>query len=294
VAGWKDVADRIAEQGTVQDIVRRENLRALFDHTGRNVIAYYSSWLQKQGLQIPGEQFIITDADKSGFMAATHGMDKAKGLDLILHTPGGDVGATESLGDYLRGLFDANIRVIVPQLAMSGGTMLACLGNEILMGKHSSLGPIGPQFGGIDAQEIVDEFNKACAEAAANPATIPIWQVIIQKYPPAFVGTCAHAIEWSKEIAQRWLATGMVDRRKARKIALKLRNIPSHTHHISGPEAQKLGLNVTALEDDNKLQDLVLTVHHCYIQSLAASNVTKITENHDGLAVVSDFTLLRR
>ena len=32
--------------------------------------------------------------------------DRSKGLDLILHTPGGDIAATESLVDYLHKMFD--------------------------------------------------------------------------------------------------------------------------------------------------------------------------------------------
>lgn len=47
-------------------------------------------------------------------MAVIHKLDKDKGLDLILHTPGGDVAATESIIDYLQSIFKDNIRVIVP------------------------------------------------------------------------------------------------------------------------------------------------------------------------------------
>jgi ClpP class serine protease len=77
-------------------------------------------------------------------------MDRSKGLDLILHTPGGDMAATESLVDYLRQMFGKDIRAIVPQIAMSGGTMIALAWKEILMGKHSNLGPIDPQFSGAE------------------------------------------------------------------------------------------------------------------------------------------------
>ena len=58
-------------------------------------------------------------------MATIHKMDRKKGLDLILHTPGGDMAATKSLVDYLRIMFEGNVRAIVPQIAMSGGTMIA-------------------------------------------------------------------------------------------------------------------------------------------------------------------------
>ena len=77
-------------------------------------------------------------------MSVIHGLDKSKGLDLFLHTPGGDVGATESLIDYLHDSFGGDIRAIIPQIAMSGGTMIACSCKEIIMGKQSSLGPIDP------------------------------------------------------------------------------------------------------------------------------------------------------
>ncbi|MBX4308663.1 ATP-dependent Clp protease proteolytic subunit, partial [Mycobacterium tuberculosis] len=87
----------------------------------------------------------ITDEDKNGFMLCIHELDRTKGLDLIIHTPGGDSQATIALVDYLRSMFGKNIRAIIPQLAMSAGTMIACSCFEIIMGKQSSLGPIDPQ-----------------------------------------------------------------------------------------------------------------------------------------------------
>ena len=47
----------------------------------------------------------ITDADKAGFMNAVYKMKKEKGLDLLLHTPGGNLAATESIGQYLKDMF---------------------------------------------------------------------------------------------------------------------------------------------------------------------------------------------
>ena len=83
----------------------------------------------------------INDDDKNGFMSAVRGLDVSKGLDMILHTPGGDIAATESLVDYLNQKFAGDMRAIIPQMAMSGGTIMACACKEIIMGKQSSLGP---------------------------------------------------------------------------------------------------------------------------------------------------------
>ena len=103
----------------------------------------------------------------NAFMAAVHLLKRDKGLDLILHTPGGDIAATEALVKYLWTMFDKDVRVIVPQLAMSAGTMIACSAKQIVMGKQSSLGPIDPQIFGMPAQAILEEFQMAIGALSA-------------------------------------------------------------------------------------------------------------------------------
>jgi ClpP class serine protease len=122
MSNWAEILDEVRVSGSTHDIVRRKYLRRLFNLTKRNVIIYYSGWLQKPGTN--GVQ--VNDADKNGLMAVTHKLDRSKGLDLILHTPGGETAATESLVDYLRSMWGTNVRAIIPQLAMSAGTMIAC------------------------------------------------------------------------------------------------------------------------------------------------------------------------
>lgn len=133
MANWKEILDEIQVSGSTHDVVRRKYLKQLQEITGRNVIVYYSGWLQKP--RLPGTE--LNDADKNGFMNAIHGLDRDLGLDLVIHTPGGETAATESLVDYLRSSFGTNIRAIVPQLAMSAGTMIACACKQIVMGRQS-------------------------------------------------------------------------------------------------------------------------------------------------------------
>ncbi|MCL1909454.1 MAG: S49 family peptidase, partial [Kiritimatiellaeota bacterium] len=74
------------------EMVRQKSLAAFAAKNGRNAIAYYSAFLtapKTNGRQMDGIQ--ITDMDMNGFMSVIHGMKKDKGLDLILHTPGGGV-----------------------------------------------------------------------------------------------------------------------------------------------------------------------------------------------------------
>ena len=146
---WAEVLNQIngfraahaAASKQAVDHVRRQYLGALHKHTGRNVIAYYSGFLSKP--EIPSE---INDEDKNGFMMAVHKLDRTLGLDLIIHTPGGGVAAVQSLADYLHKMFQDNIKAIVPQIAMSAGTMLACSCKMIWMTKHANLGPIDPHL----------------------------------------------------------------------------------------------------------------------------------------------------
>jgi ClpP class serine protease len=98
---------RLGQARAAQDAVRRRYIRRLYTYTARNVIAYYSAFLTKPNV---AETQVIDD-DKNGFMMAVHKLDRSKGLDLILHTPGGSIAVTESLVDYLRQMFGDDIRV---------------------------------------------------------------------------------------------------------------------------------------------------------------------------------------
>lgn len=271
------------------DSVRVQYLRALSEYTGRNVISYYSGWMT-----LPSHQDTqIRDIDKNYLMAAVHQLDREKGLDLLLHTPGGDIAATESLIDYLRQMFGTNIRAVVPQMAMSGGTMMACACESILMGKQSNLGPIDPQINGVPANGILAEFNEAVSEAQANPASIPIWQTIIGKYHPTLIGACRNAISWSNKITKEWLKTGMFKaithddaETKAEDVVKRLTDDQqnhAHNRHIHRDDLRYAGLDIKDLEDDNDLQDRVLTVHHAYMLTFDNMSAAKIIENHLGI-----------
>jgi hypothetical protein len=272
------------------DKVRRKYLLKLSKHTGRNVIAYYSGFLQKPG--VGNTQ--INDDDKNGFMATIHTLDRSKGLDLILHTPGGDIAATESIVHYIRQMFGLDVRAIIPQIAMSAGTMIACSCKQIIMGKQSNIGPIDPQFNGIPCYGVLDEFKRALDQVKLDPAVIPIWQTVISKYHPTFIGECQNAIDWSSQIVKVWLAENMFKDRAdpshdASEVVNKLSDhdgTKTHARHIHLEEAERLALDITKLENDPDLQDLVLTVHHAYMHSFANSNCARIIENHIGRAII--------
>ncbi|MCL6436374.1 MAG: hypothetical protein K6T90_19625 [Leptolyngbyaceae cyanobacterium HOT.MB2.61] len=75
-------------------------------------------------------------------------------IDLILHTPGGLVLATEQIARALI-RHPAKVSVFVPHYAMSGGTMLALASDEIVMDANAVLGPVDPQLGNFPAASVL-------------------------------------------------------------------------------------------------------------------------------------------
>lgn len=75
---------------------------------------------------------------------------KDKPIDLVIHTPGGLVIASEQIARALRA-HPAGVTAIIPQYALSGGTFLALAADQILMDEHAMLGPIDPQIAGMPA-----------------------------------------------------------------------------------------------------------------------------------------------
>jgi ClpP class serine protease len=293
---WKEVLEEVAKvnrQGNqALDVVRRKYLKGIFQYTKRNVIAYYSGWLQRPN----SPDVIINDKDISGFMLNIHKMDRNKGLDLILHTPGGSLVAAEALVTYLKSMFGKNIRAIVPQLSMSAGTMIAFSCKEIVLGKHSSLGPIDPQMGNMPCQAVIAEFERARKEIISDPKNAALWQFIISKYHPTLLSSCKHAIDMSVQLVEDWLIDNMLENEKdkAKKVIEHFSshdNSKTHARHISVETCKGMGLKIVELESDNKLQDLVLTTHHAFMHTFSNSGALKIIENQNGVAYIEHLPL---
>ncbi|MBI4185339.1 MAG: S49 family peptidase, partial [Proteobacteria bacterium] len=219
---WNDLLNETKAAGSTHDVIRRRYLRALNRQTKRNVILYYSGWLQKQQLlREPGISLGISDEDKNGFMSVVHKLDRSKGLDLILHTPGGDMAATESLVEYIRAMFGNDVRAIIPQLAMSGGTLIALACREIIMGKESSIGPVDPQFGRMAANGLLQEFQRIRDEIKKDASAALLWQPILRQIEPGFITECENAVKWAQQMAQRFLESNMLSSTKNKTAAAK-------------------------------------------------------------------------
>ncbi|MEI6500877.1 MAG: serine protease [Armatimonadota bacterium] len=232
-------------------------------------------------------------------MEVVYGL-KGPNLDLILHSPGGSLEAAEGFVEYLRSKFD-HIRVIVPQMAMSAGTMVACSADEIVLGKHSCLGPIDPQvmlqtdlgLRMVPAQAILEQFARAQRECK-DPTKLASWLPMLKQYGPDLLVQCEHASTLSVELVRGWLQTCMFRddteaQQKAKRISAWLGDhslFKTHGRHITRKALREQGMNVVNLEDDQKLQDEVLSIFHATTHTFNGTGAFKIVENQLGRAFV--------
>jgi len=252
--------------------------------SGKNVIFYASAFLQKPILDPMLLQ--ITNEEINGFMAVMHGMKFDRGLTLILHTPGGMTNATESIVDYLHSKFPY-IETIVPTFAMSAGTMISLSSDKIIMGRQSQLGPIDPQMviGGrsVSARSIVDQFDKAKKDINENITNAHVWAPILSTLGHGLLVEAEKANDYSEKIVESWL------KRKGFSNATKIAhhfNSPSlhksHGKRIDKNEAKSLGLNIEDLEDNQNLQEAVLTAYHAVTIIFEKSPSAKFIISNNG------------
>lgn len=290
---WNEINEEINHIGTPDacDQVRRKYIEKFEQRVGRTVICYYSGFLQKRnsdGRSHP--EASITDLDMNGFMSVVHNMDRTRGLDLVLHTPGGGTEATRALVNYLFKMFGRDIRAFVPHMAMSAGTMIACASKEVFLGKHSCLGPTDPQVRGLPAMGVLAEADRAIFEVRKEPLKQIIYQQVFAKYPPAFMIDCERSIESTRNMVHEWLRDGMFAKEKDPEAAAKAttkalmdyEGTSEHAHHFLIEKCKDIGLNVTAIEDDQELQEDILSVHHAFVATFARTSALKVIENAAG------------
>jgi hypothetical protein len=274
------------------DGVRRKYVRKLSELTKRPAITYYANFIA--GAR-PDTSIIL--GDMAGMMEVLQNLS-GPSLDIVLHSPGGSAEATESIVHYLRTKFD-DIRVFVPLAAMSAATMWALAADRIVMGKHSQLGPIDPQLmfpnanGAVmpvPARAIIEQFERAKTELSGNIQLLAAWTPLLQHYNPGLLQVCQTTEDLAKRLVCEWLEAYMLrnDADKAAKsqsIATFFADPTIHQSHNLGihrERAIKEGVVVDALEDDQRLQDAILSVHHATLHTFSAGAV-KIIENSLGL-----------
>src|SRR5512143_1452126 len=135
------------------EAARVRMLRAIEAKRGTRVIAMIHREETLALLGFPLSRYIdIHDSEE--VLRAIKLTDPNVPIDLILHTPGGLVLATEQIAMALCRR-PGKVTVFVPHYAMSGGTLLALAADEIVMDENAVLGPVDPQLGQWPANSIL-------------------------------------------------------------------------------------------------------------------------------------------
>jgi ClpP class serine protease len=92
--------------------------------------------------------------DSEEILRAIRLTDPEVPIDLILHTPGGLVLASEQIARAITN-HKGKVTVFVPHYAMSGGTLITLAADEIVMDENAVLGPVDPQLGEYPAASIL-------------------------------------------------------------------------------------------------------------------------------------------
>lgn len=206
--------------------------------------------------------------------------DKRDSLLVILDTPGGVVEVVERIVRDMRHHYD-EVRFLIPDRAMSAGTILAMSGDAILMDYHSCLGPIDPQVEKdgklIPALSYLAQYERLVDKA--NQGTLSTADMaLLKKLDLAEL----HAFELARDLSIRlledWLAsykfkdwtetetrgktvTEEMRKKRAAEIAEALNDHERwHTHGRGiGMETlqEDLQLKIDDYRDDPDLADLV-------------------------------------
>lgn len=121
-------------------------------------------------LGIPISRFIDVE-DSEQILRAIRLTPDDMPIDLVLHTPGGLVLASEQIARAIR-QHKAKVTIFVPHYAMSGGTMIALAADEIVLDENAVLGPVDPQLGNYPAASILSAVRRKDANRVDDATLI--------------------------------------------------------------------------------------------------------------------------
>jgi ClpP class serine protease len=179
-------------------------------------------------LGFPVVRYIDID-DAESVLRAIRETAPDRGIEIILHTPGGLVLAAQQIAAALAN-HGGKVTAVVPHYAMSGGTLIAMAADEIVIDRHAALGPVDPQLGEYPAASLV--------EVAKRPGEHEDKTLIM-----ADVGR--KAIAQVEGFVTRMLGARMEPGRAREVARLMSTGVWTHDHPLQVPELTAMGLPVS-------------------------------------------------
>lgn len=154
-------------------------------------------------------------------------------IDIILHTPGGLVLATEQIAHALI-QHKADVSVFIPHYAMSGGTLLALAADKIVLDENAVLGPVDPQLGNFPAGSII----KVTEEKDKNK---------IDDETLILADISKKAIKQVRDFIKKILLANNYSEESSERLSQVLTEGKwTHDYPIAFEEAKEMGLNVSS------------------------------------------------
>jgi ClpP class serine protease len=223
------------------DLARLRKLRELEKKRSSRVITLIHRQETMAFLGIPLFRYIDID-DSEQILRAIRMTDPDVPIDLILHSPGGLVLASEQIA-YALCAHKADVTVFVPHYAMSGGTLIALAADRVIMDENAVLGPVDPQLQDRPAASILKAVSKKDVNELDDETLIL-----------ADVGE--KAIRQVKQTVIR-IVSNRADLEHAEKLAETLASgIWTHDYPITVGEARDLGIPVS-VEVPQEVYDLM-------------------------------------
>lgn len=135
--------------------------------------------------------------------------DKRETLTIFLNTPGGSVETVEKVVRIIRYHYDY-VNIVVPDMAMSAGTIFCMAGDKIFMDYSSSLGPIDPQvYNGkewVPAQGYLDKVEELIQKSRDDCITKAEF-LILQTQDLAVLRAYEQAKNLTVTLLKEWLVS---------------------------------------------------------------------------------------
>ncbi len=209
---------------------RLKLFRTLEEKRGSRVIALIHRQESISILGIPMARYIdIQDSEQ--LLRAIKLTDPSIPIDLILHTPGGLVLASEQIAFALC-RHKGKVTVFIPHYAMSGGTLVALAADEIIMDDNAVLGPVDPQISGQPAVSILSVLDHKPAKEIEDQTFI-------------LADVARKAIQQVRDTVSRILKESYPDAQASEIVNALTSGRWTHDYPITVPEAHALGLRVT-------------------------------------------------
>jgi Serine dehydrogenase proteinase len=137
--------------------------------------------------------------------------DKSDNLLVILESEGGSVETCERIANAFRHHYAGEISFLVPNFAMSAGTILVMVGDRILMDYYSILGPIDPQIQNtrndwVPAVGYLEKYNEFIRISKKRNLTQAELAFFLDNFDAGQIHRFEQAREHGVDLLKLWLA----------------------------------------------------------------------------------------